>query len=178
MVEIGDCVQAYDEYVICGVTADHALVEAWSGKRLPFEPTGTWLEMRNDLRRALGRLTLPHGQVLQAVYSSQDMSTCDAENVLLYNVGDRYFAASAHTGVRFERGFASPRESLMLPSHPPQHYHRYFAADHATTFHHWGRGRTLAHCTVALATRAQLCDASSVGTPSRVARSESSHKRR
>src|SRR5207237_6008038 len=82
------------------------MVEAWSVRRLPFEPTGALLELRSALRQALSSLTnrAGPGYRLSAVYRSVGTDLVDAENVLLYNVGAACFGRpmSVHVERRFE----------------------------------------------------------------------------
>ncbi len=146
MNDIDSSINTFPHFVVRGVEAGHDSVEAWSVKRLPFEPKGYLLEMRSNLRTALQALKADPGQVLHATYLSNVAEPCDAENVLLYNVGTGRFAGSAHHGLRFERAFASPPlQSLSEPfSEPPQHYHQYRIADRSDGYQHWQRGKTMA----------------------------------
>ncbi len=75
----------------------------WSAQRLPFEPKGEMRVLREELRSAVGGLTVGSGGVLTATLISQDPGFFDVENVLLYNVGTGSFGALATRGVRFVR---------------------------------------------------------------------------
>lgn len=127
-------------FVVTGPTAGNESVEAWSTKRLPFEPTGWAKDLRADLRSALKQLARSAGTILEASYVSTDRSMCDVENVLLYNVGSGSFADTTRTGLRFERAFEEP------PTAPPGlrggvlHYHQYRLTGLDSTFHHWKAG--------------------------------------
>jgi galactose-1-phosphate uridylyltransferase len=48
------------------VKSERAVVEAWARKGLQFEPQGWMRAFRNDLRKAVGDLSVPGGQVLDA----------------------------------------------------------------------------------------------------------------
>lgn len=58
-------------------------VEAWSPKRLSFEPKGWLGSLRAELRVALPGLYEEPDTVLAAMYGSPDREPCDVENVLL-----------------------------------------------------------------------------------------------
>lgn len=81
-------------------------VEAWSYRRLPYEPRGDALEFRGALRAHIARVE-PRG-LLRCVYASADRTFCDTENVLLYNVGMSTFARLLARGLVFERAFEVP----------------------------------------------------------------------
>ena len=97
------------------VCASPDQVEVWSVTRLPFEPQGWLLEMRGCIREAVRSMRCGPQELLEGVYTSQDRSLCDAENVLLYNIGTSYFAGLCGSGLRFNRSFSSPPE-------PPQDF--------------------------------------------------------
>src|SRR5437763_6942840 len=92
-----------DEYLI---RASDRRVEAWSTRRLQFEPKGWQVELRAELRRALASLSAETG-FLAAVYASPIRDAGDVENVLFYNVGSG-FGQTTQRGVRFERSFDHP----------------------------------------------------------------------
>lgn len=109
-------------------------VEAWSTRRLPFEPRGAMLEFRNGLRSTLGDLDAGDGR-LHCIYSSASTALCDAENVLLYNVGLSSFSALTRRGVVFERSYDLP--TCPDPLSGPALHHHLYAVDSAGTFLHW-----------------------------------------
>ena len=109
-------------------------VEAWSVRRLPFEPRDSMLEFRTALRAALAGLESESGR-LRCVYSSASTDFCDAENVLLYNVGMSSFARLTERGVTFERARLVPPCPMPL-SGPALHHVRY-ATQATDAFLHW-----------------------------------------
>jgi hypothetical protein len=130
-------------YRVEGVTPDHPCVELWSTQRLPFEPKGLVLAMRNDLRRSLLGLEVKPHQVLHAAYASAVLGKFDIENVLFYNVGARYFASTIGRGIRFERSFTYPTDARSRYSAEAKHHHSYAAAPREGSFLHWRRGQDL-----------------------------------
>lgn len=68
------------------------VVEAWSERRLPFEPRGDSLRFRTALRVALTGLVATRASGLRAEFASTSRDLVDAENVLFYNVGASAFA--------------------------------------------------------------------------------------
>lgn len=84
-------------------------VELWSNVRLPFEPKGKLLEMRNSLREALKQVESKGNDLLHATFCSEVNEFFDLENILLYNVGRGPFAHLCRKGLCFERG---PKLSL------------------------------------------------------------------
>lgn len=115
------------------VTADSTRVDAWSVRRLPFEPTGSMLALRAQLRSALDGLD--GGGSLRAVYSTQSPDFCDAENVLLYNVGPSRFTRLATRRLTLERASVVPACPGEM-SGPPLHHHGY-STDGGAGFLHW-----------------------------------------
>jgi len=104
--------------------SSHA-VEIWLDRRLPFEPKGDLLAVRLELRSAIRSLRCPPGELLAATYTSLDPATCDAENVLLYNVGSASFAQAALSGIQFERLHATPPHSPSGQTYPHHHHYRF-----------------------------------------------------
>lgn len=109
-------------------------VEAWSVRRLPFEPRDAMLEFRTALRAALAGLESERGR-LRCAYSSTSTDFCDAENVLLYNVGMSSFGRLTERGVTFERAHLVPPCPVPL-SGPALHHVRY-ATQATEAFLHW-----------------------------------------
>lgn len=106
------------------VVGTNQRVDAWSNRRLPFEPRGSALEFRTTLREAVAELA-PKG-ILRCVYDSAERTFCDTENVLLYNVGMSAFRPLVEAGLVFERSFDVPT--------PPTgqafaHHHSYAMSD-------------------------------------------------
>jgi hypothetical protein len=59
--------------------------------------------LRDAIRGATPTLVAGDGEMLEAVYTSDERDSVDAENVLLYNVGVADFDGAAREGLRFER---------------------------------------------------------------------------
>jgi hypothetical protein len=76
----------------------------WSEVRLPFEPRGWQLHMRDELRLALRALAPVGRPTLAARYDAPDDTFADLENVLLYNVGMAVFAPLIIGGLTCQRG--------------------------------------------------------------------------
>ena len=128
---------------IVRVADSEPLVEAWSSRRLPYEPKGWLLHLRAELRTAIAPLQAGTEQVLHAVYGSMDTTPCDAENILIYNVGPGYVAAAGAHGLRLERTTAVPPAPEPLAAGTP-HYHRYELVGRDAGFHHWRQEAELA----------------------------------
>jgi hypothetical protein len=118
-------------------------VEAWSTSRLPFEPKGWLLELRAELRTALKRVRSRDGRVLSALYGSPISGYCDAENILIYNVGASHMAAASVSGLRVERSYRSPDPPADLDG-GADHYWRYSHAPTGEPFAAWREERTVA----------------------------------
>ncbi|WP_131804482.1 hypothetical protein [Mycobacteroides abscessus] len=119
------------------------VIELWSTVRLPFEPRGWVLEMRNDLRRALRDSAPSSGGRLHAVYSAADDGAfVDTENVLLYNVGSAALRPLMARSVTFERGYEmpTPPPGCGLPQSTGVHYQRYREA-RDDAFEFWKTGK-------------------------------------
>jgi len=86
-------------------------LSAWSEERLPFEPTGQLLAMRDKIRLALQTTPALPSEILHAKYYCRDSSVFDVENILFYNVGTGAFQESSQNGLRFQR-------FTHLPRHP------------------------------------------------------------
>lgn len=130
-------------HLVIGPTTDSRRVALWSARRLPFEPRGDQLTMREELRASLRRLAAADGEVLHAVYGSTIDGFVDVENVLLYNVGAAALARAARNGLRCER-------SRIVPPMPGSkaaaaHHHEYGLRAPDAGFDHWQRGVTRAH---------------------------------
>ena len=143
-------------FVVTGPTAGNESVEAWSIKRLPFEPKGWVKDLRAALRSELKVLTWSTGNVLHARFVSNDTRAFDVENVLLYNVGNGYFANTSQTGLRLERAFAHPPAPPLDLRGETLHYHQYRLAGLDSTFHHWKAGKRLAKWAAPLPSASQM----------------------
>jgi hypothetical protein len=73
-------------------------------------------------------MTCSPDQLLTATYTSFDAAICDAENVLLYNVGSAAFAHAMPSGVRFERLQALPPVSRSGKTYAHHHDYRFIRA--------------------------------------------------
>ncbi len=103
--------------------------------------------MRSALQDALSAIKRRDGMILGAIYRSEDRSRFDVENILVYNVGARKWAA-AESGIRFERAFERP------PAPPGDrtgldHYHRYEPTPTDEGWRHWDRGEVLGRFEIA-----------------------------
>lgn len=113
--------------------SDAGVVEAWSERRLPFEPTGESLRFRTALREALSSVVATGNTGLRAEFASTSQDFVDTENVLFYNVGAASFARADRLDLLFERSVEIPAPPVgpMLP-----HFHGYeVVADPA--WRHW-----------------------------------------
>lgn len=119
-------------------------VEAWSERRLPFEPRDWLLEMRTQIRHQVSQLKAGPDEVLHAVYMSVDGDFSDPENVLLYNLGPAHYRAASEHGLRFERVYREPPPFVLHPHARYEHYSSYRVAPRNAGFVHWMRGRPLA----------------------------------
>lgn len=120
------------------------IVELWSTVRLPYQPRGWLLEMRNDLCRELRDLSRTSGGRLHAVYSAADDGAfVDTENVLLYNVGNGALRPLMARSVTFERNYQVPQPPESgLAEGQTLHYQRYSEARDGA-FQFWKRGKQL-----------------------------------
>jgi hypothetical protein len=100
-------------------------VDLWSTSRLPFEPKGWHLEMRNTLRSALTNLIGNDHSTLRAIYSSEQVDFCDTENILIYNVGQGAFKGLCQKGIILERRIQPIPPSPIKLSDTALHHHRY-----------------------------------------------------
>jgi hypothetical protein len=128
-----------DEYLI---RASDRRVEAWSTRRLQFEPKGWQVEFRAELRRALTALSAETGFV-SALYASAVRDRSDVENVLFYNVGSG-FKTTTRRGVRFERSFHHPPPSPQPLTAEALHYHHYEPSSPGGEFTQWREQQVLA----------------------------------
>lgn len=115
-----------DPYIL--LTAP-GVVELWSTVRLPYEPQGWLLEMRDRLQLALHDLSQTSSGQLHATYmAADDGALVDIENVLLYNVRGTAFGKLTKHSVNIERGYRVPPPlsgAGFEDRQAPLHYHRY-----------------------------------------------------
>lgn len=123
-------------YLIKGPKDNGNSVELWSAVRLPFEPKGWLLEMRNSLKLAI-RDIRGNSTILNAIYSSNKREFVDVENVLIYNVGTAAFRHLCDKGLRFERRIASPPEISIKFNESSIHYHYYGVANREAPSLYW-----------------------------------------
>ncbi len=135
------------EYIV-QPSRDQRVVEVWSTRLLPFEPTGRYLDLRTDIRNSIRALPDNPDGVLHAICGTpqQSKENWDVENILFYNVGTSYFAPSARRGVRFERAFSYPSPPQPLGAQNVV-YHRYTAASLDDEFTYWESSQVLARWT-------------------------------
>lgn len=96
-------------------TSDY--VKIWSKMRLPFEPQGINLQLRETIRQNLSNLDSSEG-ILYAQFTSQDPGFFDVENILFYNVGTSHFSKVSKKVLAFERSFQIPTISPNKISYP------------------------------------------------------------
>jgi hypothetical protein len=125
---------------------DNKFVELWSKTRLPFEPKGWLLEMRNSLRSRLRAMHNPENMMLQAHYVSDEEGFCDVENVLVYNVGSGSFTDLCYRGLCLERVFSLPIQPKNIEEFFP-HYQRYSLTDPSKGPLYWAKEQSLAYWT-------------------------------
>ncbi|MGH2381264.1 MAG: hypothetical protein ACRDG7_08595, partial [Candidatus Limnocylindria bacterium] len=125
-------------------STDSGVVEAWSTVRLPYEPAGAMVELREELRTAVGSLSAGAEEGLHAVYTSPVDQAVDAENVLFYNLGARAFAGTDHAEVSFERVLGSVPDPAAALDGRATHHHRYEVRPFGSSWRHWSAGQTLA----------------------------------
>ncbi|MBK7648432.1 MAG: hypothetical protein IPJ12_15090 [Betaproteobacteria bacterium] len=98
-------------------------IDLWLDRRLPYEPKGPMLAARVKLRAAIREMHVPQGALLCATYSSLDNTFCDAENVLIYNVGTGAFKEATVGGILFKRIRSEP---MCAPNGSRySHHHQY-----------------------------------------------------
>lgn len=130
-------------YVIKGPEDNKNCVELWSTKRLPFEPKGWLLEMRNSLRSRIERLCAGNETVFHAVYYSELEEFCDVENILIYNVGAGAFKHLCQRSLFIERRMLPPPVEQTGDLKGVRHYHRYNVIKEDKENQYWEKGETL-----------------------------------
>jgi hypothetical protein len=92
------------------------------------------LEFRSELRSTLARLDATTGR-LRCSYRSRSAELCDAENVLLYNVGVSTFTRLGRRAVIFERSYELPVCPAQLAGRAE--HHCLYVADCDGSFVSW-----------------------------------------
>lgn len=118
------------------VLVESGIVTVASAYRLQFDNKPQTRALRTAIGDAVTQLVAGPDQILEAVFTSASHEVVDAENVLLYNVGTRRFAASAHDGLRFERVYAQPPGEVGF-----EHHHHYAIAAADSPSQHWRCGQ-------------------------------------
>ena len=118
------------------IDVEPGVVTVASEYRLQFDNKPETRALKAAIGDAVSWLVAAPGQMLEAVYTSASTDIVDAENVLLYNVGTGRFAASARSGLRFERVYAEPPGAPVVA-----HHHRYAIVATDSDSSHWRRGR-------------------------------------
>jgi hypothetical protein len=96
--------------------------------------------LRKEIAEAVRSLRSNPGEVLHAIYSSPILAPCDAENVLIYNIGTAPFTAASRNGLRIERSFQHWRQ----PPRPSfEHHHSYTICKREWPFLGWRIGTDL-----------------------------------
>jgi hypothetical protein len=78
-------------------------VQVWAAGRLPLDRPGWAKRMRDGIRDALARMKRRDGAMFSATLTTADPTEFDVENVLLYNVGAKYFGDLTSSGLTFRR---------------------------------------------------------------------------
>ena len=117
------------------VTPEPGVVDAWSLKRLPFEPSGWLVDFRSHLATACRSLIADQDQVLHAIYSSAVHELCDIENVLTYNLGTGAIRRAVTYGLILERSFVAERDF--------RHHYRYELRPGTLGWNRWTAARPL-----------------------------------
>lgn len=113
-----------EEYLVLE-REDTNTVQLWSNCRLPFEPKGWLIDMRQSLRNSLIKLRATPGSWLKAIYTSEENEFCDVENVLIYNVYTGYFKHLCQFGLYLERRFEPVPKVPSCTLTAPRHHHLY-----------------------------------------------------
>lgn len=120
---------------------DKNTIELYSTERLPFEPKGWKLDMRNSLKEKLKNFS-GENVTLHATYKSMDSDFFDVENVLFYNVGAAAFRNLQLKTLQFERVYDSP-ESISVDN-DFLHYQGYHIIKDEYPALHWKKATPLA----------------------------------
>ncbi len=122
------------------ISVDQAknLVEIWSIERIPFEPKGWLLELRENMKKSISQIISKKQYILHASYHSIIRERCDLENILFYNIGASCFSEIVREGIRFERLFANAPAFEGTEEFP--HYLKYQLQKKQGGFLYWKRG--------------------------------------
>lgn len=120
------------------------LVSIWSTDRLPFQPKGWKLALREDIKAALlSTLSSNPSSGLYAALMSPDSRSFDMENVLFYNVGTGIFSPLCRNSICFER-FIGPLPKQSTSDNAMRYLCEYQMIPVSNTFHYWRPEDTLA----------------------------------
>lgn len=122
-------------------------VELWSYERLPFEPNGWLVDMRDALRGAIQDYRADKNKFLHAAFISYSFEHFDMENVLIYNVGPSLFRHLCEHGIILERGFKCVPPSPVHRFSFAPNYHYYGMTNDNFNYLCWIRTKTLAKWT-------------------------------
>ena len=125
------------------INADKSQVEAWSTIRLPFEPKGWMLDMRNSLKHAVKKLESDESTGLYAEYTSNERDLCDVENILIYNVGTGTFRNLCRRNLCFERRISAVPPAPLADT-KMNHYYSYSIVNNPNAFKVWKKKDGLA----------------------------------
>ncbi|MBB6451600.1 hypothetical protein HNQ94_000021 [Salirhabdus euzebyi] len=118
------------------------MLEVYTSKRLPFEPKGWQVDMRNSIRNGLKSLN-GENVTLRALYKSMSEDFFDVENVLFYNVGSSAFSHLDIKSLQFERVFEYPPTVNRLQQ--LNHYQSYkILEQNESLSEYWAKKNTLA----------------------------------
>lgn len=118
-------------------------VSLQSTHRLPFEPKGTLLKMREDLKTALWNMPYEQEQILYGTYSfvENGRRDVDVDNILIYNVqqgknGSTVFQHLCRNGLILEK-FKYPHSLEKDKQVPYQYFQQYTMVDKRKQQTYW-----------------------------------------
>lgn len=101
-------------------------VDMKSVERIPFEPKGWKLQMREDLKANIRKIIPDKNKILYAAYcdNASVPQKFDLENILFYNIGTSNFSSFASNGIIFESN-PYPVEGPLFEETNYNHYYKY-----------------------------------------------------
>ncbi len=103
----------------CIKTSEKQVV-ACSQMRISFEPKGTQMDFRNEMRKAISELRLGNNEIAIASFCTTENAFFDVENILVYNIGPNTFATISKNGIHvvksnetIDAGFSNKYEYLI-----------------------------------------------------------------